>query len=304
MKLRANLLLLLAALIWGFAFVAQRVGMDYLGPYSFNGIRFALGALSLIPLLVFFRSRKAAVKAHQGWKSWQVGTAAGLILFIAASLQQIGMLYTTAGKAAFVTCLYIILVPIAGIFLGQRAGRSTWFGSVLVISGLYLLCVKEGFTISYGDILEVIGACFWTLHILWIDHFSEIDSLELAFYQFVTCSFLSLVTALCLETMTIAGIMGAAVPILYGGFCSVGIAYTLQIVGQKQAEPAHAAIILSMETVFAALGGYLLLGERLTVVELIGCVLMMMGMLLSQLCNIKKEPTTAGSLELNNMKSM
>lgn len=292
MNLQANLLLLLAAMIWGFAFVAQRVGMDYLGPYSFNGIRFALGALSLIPLLLFFKSRQKAAVPSRGKKSWQIGIAAGLILFIAASLQQIGMLYTTAGKAAFVTCLYIILVPIAGIFLKQRISSSTWVGSALVIIGLYMLCVKEGFSISYGDILELFGAGFWTLHILWIDHFSEVDSLELAFFQFVTCSLLSLVVALVTETITIAGILGASVPILYGGFCSVGIAYTLQIVGQKEAEPAHAAIILSMETVFAAIGGYFLLGERLTVSELFGCILMMSGMLYSQLKNVKVQRCT------------
>jgi drug/metabolite transporter (DMT)-like permease len=291
-------------MIWGFAFVAQRVGMDYLGPYSFNGIRFALGALSLVPLLIFFKSRPSACQPSAAYKSWQVGIIAGLILFIAASLQQVGMLYTTAGKAAFVTCLYIILVPIAGIFLGQRTNRSTWYGSLLVMIGLYLLCVKEGFSVSYGDILEVCGASFWTLHILWIDHFSEIDSLELAFYQFVTCSLLSLLAAFCMETITVAGIMGAAVPILYGGFCSVGIAYTLQIVGQKQAEPAHAAIILSMETVFAALGGYLLLGEHLTFVELLGCALMMSGMLLSQLKSIKKQTTDDITTELDSVKNV
>jgi drug/metabolite transporter (DMT)-like permease len=184
MKLRANLLLLLAAMIWGFAFVAQRVGMDYVGPYSFNGIRFALGALSLIPLLFYFKPQPA--RSICG-KSRKAGLVAGIILFIGASLQQMGMLYTTAGKAAFVTSLYIILVPLAGIFLGKRTSPSTWLGSVLALTGLYLLCVKEGFSISYGDILEVVGAFFWALHILWIDRFSETDSLRLAFYQFITC---------------------------------------------------------------------------------------------------------------------
>lgn len=302
MKLRANLLLLLAAAIWGFAFVAQRIGMDYLGPFSFNGIRFALGALSLVPLLLFFRSRQSVHKVS-GRKSWQVGFGAGCILFLGASLQQIGMLYTTAGKAAFVTCLYIILVPIAGIFLRQKTNKSTWGGSVLVIIGLYLLCVKEGFSVSYGDILEVIGALFWTLHILWIDRFSEVDSLEMAFYQFLMCSGLSLLTAVYTENITTNGIVGAAVPILYGGFCSVGIAYTLQIVGQKQAEAAHAAIILSMETVFAALGGYLLLDEHLNLREFAGCALMMSGMLLSQLKNIK-QPLGDSLPDVNDAKNM
>jgi drug/metabolite transporter (DMT)-like permease len=296
MKLRANLLLLVAAMIWGFAFVAQRVGMDYLGPYSFNGIRFALGALSLLPVLFFFRTnRSAAGRDDKGKKqSWQVGMLAGLILFIGASLQQIGMLYTTAGKAAFVTCLYIILVPIAGIFLKQRVSSGTWIGSILVVTGLYMLCVKEGFSISYGDFLEVIGACFWTAHILFIDHFAQqIDTLELAFFQFITCAILSLGTAFIVETITFAAVLGAIIPLLYGGLCSVGIAYTLQIVGQKQAEPAHAAIILSMETVFAAVGGYWILGEHLTKIEFLGCIFMMSGMLLSQLKNTQSGTETS-----------
>jgi drug/metabolite transporter (DMT)-like permease len=171
-----------------------------------------------------------------------------------------------------------------GIFLKQRITIGTWCGCLLAIAGLYFLCIKEDFTILYGDLLELIGACFWTVHILLIDHFSrKIDTLQLAFFQFATCSVLSLITALWLETITIDGILQAIIPVLYGGFCSVGIAYTLQIVGQKYAAPSHAAIILSMETVFAVIGGYFLLNEVLGLRELLGCGLMMTGMLLSQL---------------------
>lgn len=292
MKLKANLLLLLAATIWGFAFVAQRVGMDFIGPYTYNGVRFALGSLSLLPLILFFQdnSQSEAQAGSRKKSSWRVGLLAGTVLFIAASLQQIGLMYTTAGKAAFVTALYIVFVPLTGIFLKQFITVSTWIGSILAVAGLYFLCVKEDFSIGYGDLLELIGACFWTAHILLIDHFSrKVDSLQLAFFQFITCSLLSIGIALLLEPVTINGILQAGIPILYGGLCSVGIAYTLQIIGQKYAEPSHAAIILSMETVFAAIGGYLLLNEWLGLQELLGCALMMAGMLLSQLQSLRPQ---------------
>lgn len=289
MKMKYNLLLLLAAAIWGFAFVAQRVGMDYIGPFTFNGVRFALGALSLLPLVLFYKE-DARPLGSGNIKAWQAGIAAGVILFVAASLQQIGLLYTTAGKAAFITCLYIVLVPIIGIFLQQRMSGTGWLGSVLALTGLYFLCVKENFTIAYGDLFELAGAFFWSFHILVIDRFSrKVDALQLALFQTITCSVLSLVTAAIWETITLSQIFAAGIPLLYGGICSVGIAYTLQIIGQKKAAPAPAAIILSMETVFAALGGYLILGEMLGPEEIGGCILMMTGMLLSQLRSLKPQ---------------
>lgn len=290
MNMRGNLFLLLAAMIWGFAFVAQRVGMEHVGPFTFNAVRFALGSLSLLPLIWFFKgSSSQETREHESKATtWKIGAAAGSILFLGASLQQIGLIYTTAGKSAFITCLYIVMVPIAGIFLKQRVSSSTWLGCIMALLGLYFLCVKESFTIAYGDVLEFIGAFFWTGHILWIDRYSrKVDTLKLAFFQFVTCSFFSFVVAMLWESITWNGIIQAGVPILYGGFCSVGIAYTLQIVGQKQATPSHAAIILSMETVFAAIGGYLILDERLGTMEVVGCILMLAGMLLSQLKAIK-----------------
>jgi drug/metabolite transporter (DMT)-like permease len=294
MKCKSNLLLLLAAVIWGFAFVAQRVGMDHVGAFTFNGVRFALGSISLLPLMFYYRKnyQGAGDTGDKVQSSLRIGLLAGVILFIAASLQQIGLLYTTAGKSAFITCTYIVLVPITGLFLKQRIANSTWLGSLLAVTGLYFLCVKESFTISYGDLLELIGAFFWTMHILLIDRFSrEVDTLELAFFQFVTCSILSIGVALLGETITLDGILLAGIPILYGGICSVGIAYTLQIIGQKNASPSHAAIILSMETVFAAIGGYLILDERLGLQELLGCVLMLAGMLLSQIQSLKPQKT-------------
>lgn len=284
MKLRSNVLLLLAAAIWGLAFVAQRVGMDYIGPFTFNGTRFAMGSLSLLPLIWFFSRNPAAdVDGEKRTDSWWVGLLAGAVLFIAASLQQIGLLYTTAGKAAFVTCMYIVLVPLAGVLLKRYIAVSTWIGSLLAVIGLYLLCVKAGFSVSYGDLLELAGAVFWTVHILLIDHYSRrVDVLKLAFFQFATCSLLSLGVAVIWEEIVWSGIVQAATPLLYGGLCSVGVAYTLQIVGQKHAEPSHAAIILSLETVFAAAGGYWLLGELLGLRELAGCALMIAGMLVAQ----------------------
>lgn len=286
--LKANFLLLLAAAIWGFAFVAQRIGMDHVGPYTFNGIRFALGSLSLLPLILFYHSRGQGTETDSSiLPAARVGVIAGIILFIAASLQQIGLIYTTAGKAAFITCLYIVLVPLTGIFLKQRVALPTWLGCLLAMTGLYFLCIKEGFIISYGDLLELIGAFFWTAHILLIDRYAQkVDTLKLSCFQFITCSVLSLFTALCIETITWQGISQAGLPILYGGLFSVGIAYTLQVVGQKTASPSHAAIILSMETVFAAIGGYLIINEHLGVRELWGCGLMLAGMLVSQLQSI------------------
>lgn len=285
--LKSNLLLLLAAAIWGFAFVAQRVGMEHVGPYTFNGIRFLLGSLSLIPLIIYLRRDSASSQA--GPKSALLpGILAGLVLFIAATLQQIGLMHTTAGKAAFVTALYIVLVPIIGMFLGQLVSKGTWVGCFVSVLGLYFLCIQESASIQSGDLLELIGALFWASHILVIGHFSrQVDPLKLSCFQFLTCSLLSLAAAVLFETITLNSIMAAAIPILYGGICSVGIAYTLQVVGQQYSPPAHSAIILSMETVFAAIGGFLLLGEVLKGMEILGCVLMLSGMLISQLVGLR-----------------
>lgn len=285
MSMKAALQLLLAAAIWGFAFVAQRVGMDHLGPYTFNGIRFALGSLSLLPLIWHFRNQPSIpLEGKRPLNSLHMGFVAGLILFIAASLQQVALLYTSAGKAAFITCLYIVLVPISGLLLGHRIAGVVWAGSLLTLTGLYFLCIQEGFAIGYGDLLALIGAFFWTAHILFIDRVSRrVSTLVLAAAQFAACSFFSLCVALWQESASLQAVLQAAIPLLYGGFGSVGIAYTLQIVGQKNAPPTHAALILSLETVFAALGGFLLLNEVLGPRELLGCALMFGGMLLAQL---------------------
>lgn len=294
-ELRSNLLLLITAIIWGFAFVAQRVGANYVGPFAFNGVRFALGAISLLPLIIYYR-RKASKdddkkKADLKYVLF-AGVIAGCVLFSGSSLQQIGLESTTAGKAAFITGLYIALVPILGIFLKQKTHITTWIGVLFAVIGLYFLSITEGFSISRGDLLEIIGAFFWALHILFIDHFTKkIDALMLSLVQFITCSALSLIVAAIFEKITISGIYQAGIPILYGGIGSVGIAYTLQAVGQKHAKPSHAAIIMSMESVFASIGGFLILNERLGLRGGIGCALMFTGMLLSQAGNFVSPKT-------------
>lgn len=285
---RADALLLLTATIWGFAFVAQRVGMAYVGPFTFNGVRFALGSLSLVPLLFIYDRRPT--KARQllppaGATMRRAGGGlAGLFLFAGASLQQAGLVYTTAGNAGFITGLYVVIVPIMGLALRQRTNSGSWLGAFLAAAGLYFLSVTAQFTIAWGDLLVLIGAFFWAAHVLIIGWLSpRMDALKLAITQFAACSLLSLLTALAIETMTWEGLQQAAIPILYGGVGSVGVAYTLQVVAQKDAPPAHAAIFLSLEAVFAAMGGALMLGEVLTRRALFGCGLMLAGMLLTQL---------------------
>lgn len=289
-KLKADGLLMLTALIWGAAFVAQRLGMEHVGPFTFNGIRFALGALALQPLIWKMQQTRLREGGGSGVPSGRImrcGLLAGCVLFAGAALQQVGIVYTTAGKAGFITGLYVVMVPLFGLFLGNRAGAGTWVGAVAAAAGLYLLSVNEDFTIAYGDVLELIGAVFWAGHVLLISRLSPgmdgTDAVKLAAAQFVVCSALSLGFGVALEPITLAGISGAAVPILYGGLMSVGVAYTLQVVAQRDADPAHAAIILSLEAVFAAVAGYFVLGEVLALRALIGCGLMLGGMLLSQL---------------------
>jgi drug/metabolite transporter (DMT)-like permease len=290
-ELRSNMLLLITAAIWGFAFVAQRVGTMYVGAFTFTAFRFALGSLSLIPLLVYY-SRKPKEKTEKNDEPSKVllgGTLAGCVIFCAASLQQIGLIYTEAGKAGFITGLYIVIVPILGIFLKQRVHIRTWLGVALAVFGLYFISVNEGFYIAKGDLYMIAGAFFWATHILVIDHFTKsADSLKLSFVQFVTCSILSFIAAIIFERISIDGLLQVIIPLLYGGFMSVGVAYTFQAIGQKHAKPSHAAIALSMEAVFASIGGFIILKENLGIRVYIGCVLMLGGMLLSQYENFAK----------------
>ncbi|MNS66949.1 O-acetylserine/cysteine export protein [compost metagenome] len=286
--MRSNMMLLMAAAIWGLGFVAQRLGMDHMGPFTFNGLRFLLGALSLLPLLWWLKSRQPRPQPGSPSGDRRLllvgGLIAGGVLFSAASLQQVGLLYTTAAKAGFITGLYIILVPVIGLALRHKTGANTWVGALIAMAGLYYLSVTEEFTIGYGDLLQVIGALFWAIHLLVLDHYSNrVAPIRLAGVQFVVCGLLSLGTAFVIETPTLGGAMAGWQALLYAGLVSVGIGYTLQVVGQRGAHPAHAAIILSLETVFAAIGGVLLLGEHLDERAIVGCTLMLAGMLISQI---------------------
>jgi drug/metabolite transporter (DMT)-like permease len=296
---KSDALLLTTAIIWGFAFVAQRVGMDYVGPFTFNGIRFAIGSLSLLPLVLLSHGQRTPsdnILPPAGLKTILLGGGAlGLALFAGASLQQIGLVYTTAGKAGFITGLYVIIVPILGLIWRQQPKIGTWIGAFLAAIGLYFLSVTEQFTIALGDLLVLIGAFFWAAHVLIIGWLSpRINSIKLAFSQYLACAMLSLVVAVAFETISMQSISQAAIPILYGGLLSVGIAYTLQVIAQRDSHPAHAAILLSMEAVFAAIGGWLILDEVISARGLFGCGLMLAGMLLSQLWGlINRSPLTS-----------
>lgn len=281
--LRDDLLLLLTAAIWGLAFVAQRVGMGHVGPFTFNGVRFALGSASLVPLILVRRRVGTEPAELRGGHLVLAGAGVGTVLFLAASLQQIGIVTTSAGKAGFITGLYVVLVPLAGLLWGQRAGWGRWAGAALAVAGLYLLSVTGRFSVQSGDLLVLASAFFWAAHVQLVGVLApRTDTIALAALQFAVCSALSLLAAGLTEEVRLASLLRAAVPILYGGLGSVGIAYTLQVVVQRTAHPAHAAILLSLEGVFAAIGGWAILGESLSPRGLAGCALMLAGMLSSQ----------------------
>jgi drug/metabolite transporter (DMT)-like permease len=286
--IKSDVLLLLTSAIWGFAFVAQRIGMDYVGPFTFNGVRFALGSLVLLPLILRNGTRQNTSTnsmPHTDTKTLIFGGGLlGITVFAAASLQQVGLVYTTAGNAGFITGLYVVIVPILGLFWGQHPNPGTWVGALLAAVGLFFLSVSQDLTISFGDLLELIGAFLWAIQILIVGWLSpRINALKLAFAEFSACSLLSLITAVIFEEIVLKALFQAAVPILYGGVLSVGVAYTLQVFAQRDAHPAHASIIFSLESVFAAFGGWLILNETISPRGLIGCTLMLSGMLLSQL---------------------
>ena len=283
---KADGLLLLAAFIWGFAFVAQRSVMAVIGPFAYSGVRFALGTLALVPFWLYTRHRTRRTeqpRLPRGKKALWV-LAAGAVLYCGVSLQQLGLVQTTASNAGFITCFYVVLVPIAGFFVGRPTGWRVWLGAVLAMVGLYVLSVGGSFSMNPGDVLELLGAFVWTAHILIINRLaSRLDALEIAVGQFAVCAVLSLITAVAVEPSPFAGVQAAALPILYGGLLSISIAFTLQIVAQKTAHPAPAAIIMSMEALFAGIGGVLVLGEPLTLRLVIGGLTMLAGMIVSQL---------------------
>ncbi len=277
---RAHGLLLLTAAVWGLAFVAQRAGMAYIGPFTYNAARFALGAAVLEIFLRYRRRRQGAARprGHVGH-----GLLLGLLIFAGASLQQAGLVSTTAGKAGFITGLYVVLVPLLAALRGKNPARTVWAGAWLAVAGLYLLSVRGAWRIAPGDALVLASAFFWAAHVVAVDHFVDHnDSLRLAARQFWVVAGLSALVALGWEPISWAGLRAAGPAILYGGLISVGVGYTLQVVAQQHAEPGLAAIIFSLEAVFALLGGVLLLGETLTLRGVLGAGLMLAGMILAQ----------------------
>ncbi|MDR0569038.1 MAG: DMT family transporter [Spirochaetaceae bacterium] len=281
--LRADILLLLTSCIWGFGFVAQRFGMEFVGPFTFNAVRFLLGSVSLLPLIAARRKRGLLIRFTAGravFSSWVAGTC----LFIAVSLQQIGLMYTTAGNAGFITGLYVVLTPIFGIFLGKKTGLPTWIGAGCTVIGLFFLSGAGGTGgVNPGDCITAVSAIFWALHVLMIDRFvCGLDPIVLSCGQFGWCGVYSWVVVFFRETVTAESLHSALIPILYGGLGSVGVAYTLQTVAQRDAPPAHAVIILCLEGVFAAIGGVLLLQETLSAWTLAGFAAMLCGMAATQ----------------------
>lgn len=285
---KSDLVLFLTATIWGLAFVAQRLGMEHIGPFTFNTLRFALGCVSLLPLLWFSQRKRRAAQnppAMEFRGLVKSGTIAGFFLFCGISLQQIGLVYTTAGKAGFITCLYVVLVPLLGLFLKmEKTSMGTWVGALLALFGMYFLSVSKESGISQGDFMVFLSAICFAFHVIVIDRYSRrFDTAMLSFAQCLVCALLSLFFALALETFVLKDITKVITPLVYGGVMSVGVAYSLQIYGQKHSPPAHAAIIFSLESVVAAIGGWVILNEILSGRAMFGCALMLTGMLVSQL---------------------
>jgi drug/metabolite transporter (DMT)-like permease len=285
---KADVLLLIAAAIWGSGFVAQRMGMEHVGPMTFTGVRFAIGTFIVLTVLLIRHARAIPPPPRPEQRHTRVyligGTLAGGVMFVAAALQQIGLIYTTAGKAGFITGLYLVLVPILGLLIGRRTFLPTWLGAAIATVGLYLLSVTGSFEINRGDGFVLACAVVWAAHVLLIGHLSpRTDPLKLAATQFAVTAVLGMIATLITEEITLQRLVDAKWAILYSGVFSVGIAFTLQVVAQREAPPAHAAILLSLEAVFAATAGWWLLAELLGLRELLGCALMLAGGLVSTL---------------------
>lgn len=281
MQLRGTVMLLMASFLWGTTFVAQMTGMEGLGPFSYAASRFFLG---FIFLFIVWSTQRKKRQRERGYKSgFAAGLCAGLIMFVASSLQQVAMLYTTAGKTAFITCLYIVFVPIGAVLLGKLIRTENWIGAFLAIIGLYLLAVHEDFSLQFGDMIVFVSSIFWTLHVLFIDRFaSKVDALELSTAQIFVCMVMSFVVMIIFESPTLVAISEAWFSIFYGGIMSAGVAFTLQVFGQKYAEPAAAAILMSFEAIFGAVSSWIILGEVMSNREIFGCVLMLIGMIVTQ----------------------
>jgi len=286
--LRQSALLLLAATIWGVAFVAQSVGMDYVGPFTFLASRSMIGAFVLIPYILLREKRveKITRKNTEDRKLLVLGgVCCGCLLFVASIFQQIGIMYTTVGKSGFITAMYIVIVPIISIFLKKKAGIKVWLGVVLAVIGLYFLCMTSGnVSLQKGDVLTFFCAVTFSFHILTVDYFApKLDGVKLSCIQFLTCGLLSGAGMLLFEAPTIESVLAAWLPILYAGALSSGVAYTLQIVGQRGMNPTVASLLMSMESVISVIAGWAILNQALSGRELMGCVLMFAAIILVQL---------------------
>lgn len=291
-KMRGNLILLLTALIWGTAFVAQSAGMEHVQPFTYNGVRTLIGGLVLIPVIFLFDRLKPADQRPSPDEQKEIrrnsligGAACGVVLCVASSFQQFGISMTTAGKAGFITALYIVIVPLLGIFIKKKIPKITWLCVGIAVVGFYLLCVKEGFSVSAGDLLVLCCAFFFSIHIMVIDHFNgkQVDGVRMSCIQFLVAGLISLVLMLVFEQPSLENLWAAKGSILYAGVLSCGVAYTLQILGQRDTEPTTATLILSLESVFAALSGWALLHETLSFKELAGCALVFAAVILAQI---------------------
>ena len=278
-------MLLGASFFWGTTFVAQMSGMEGLGPFSYAAARYFVGVLALAAVLWFTRRQRAKERLKNRYgRGFLTGLFIGISLFAASSFQQVAMVYTTAGKAAFITCLYIIFVPLVSVLIGKKIRTENWIGAFLAITGLYFLALSEELTVNFGDVLLLIGAFFWTAQILLVDKFANrVDAMELSIGQAFTAAVFSFAAMMIFENPSLDAMLSAAIPIFYGGVMSSGVAFTLQIYGQKYAEPSAAAILMSFESIFGAVSGWLLLGEVMSGREIFGCVLMFAGIIVTQL---------------------
>lgn len=291
---KGSIMLLITSIIWGTAFVAQSEGMSYVEPFTYNAMRTLLGGVVLIPIMILFRfsdKRNGKEKSSCSLKNTVIGgICCGIALFIASSFQQAGIAQTTAGKAGFVTALYIVIVPMVGIFLHKKMPLRMWLFIAIALAGFWLLCIKQDIGISSGDLLVFFGAIFFAVHITVIDYFNQknTDGVLMSCIQFFTAGLFMLICMFIFEKPTIPNIMGAGGTILYAGILSCGVAYTLQILGQKHTNPTLATMLMSLESVFAALSGWLILGEKLSIKEFIGCVLIFAAVILAQLAGTDK----------------
>lgn len=293
-ELKGTAMLLLTAFIWGIAFVAQSDGMNYVGPFTFNCIRMVIGGLVLIPCIFILERMKGSrteKKVERTNKKYMFigGILCGIALGAAAALQQIGIQYTTVGKAGFITAMYIIIVPVLGIFFRRKAGVRVWISVIIAVAGLYLLCMSGSLKLGRGDLLVLLCALVFSVHILLIDYFSpKTDGVKMSCIQFLTAGLISAVPMLLFEKPAVSDITAAWLPILYAGVLSCGVAYTLQVIAQKDADPTVASLVLSLESVFSVLAGWVILGQVLSGREILGCVLMFAAIILAQLPSVSK----------------